>query len=104
MNYGHNMDPDIEKLIHLLKKILKKDPQGSEQLSKIFDNKALNINLCFLTFVPMSFDEVDELNELYEDVMSRGEDAFRRDLESELEFKLNHNDVEFLKKNGMYFD
>ncbi|OGW76263.1 MAG: hypothetical protein A3J52_01850 [Omnitrophica bacterium RIFCSPHIGHO2_02_FULL_49_9] len=103
MNYGNNMDPDIEKLIQLFKKILKKHPQEAEHLSKIFDSKSINLNLCFLAFVPMSEEEVGELNEIYEDALSRSEDALQHDLEHNLEFRLTNGDLDFLKKNGIQF-
>jgi len=103
MNYGNNMDPDIEKLIKLFKKIMKKDPKTSEQLSKMLDNKAINVNLCFITFLPMSADDLDEFNEIYEDVLNRTEDGIKADTDSELEFELTLGDLDFLKKNGIEF-
>ena len=102
MNYGHNLDPDMEKLISLLKKILKKHPPSAEQLAKLGDSKAFNLNICFLTFVPMSAEELDELNEIYEEYLSRSDEEGRRE-EVELEFRLTNDDLSFLKRNGLSF-
>lgn len=94
------MDGDISKLIKLLKKILKSHPQGSE-ISKFLGDKPINLNLCFLTFVPMSPDELDEFEEMYEDFMGRHEDSYEG--KSAVDFRLNSDDLEFLKKNGIQF-
>jgi len=58
MNH-ESMDGDISQLIKLLKKILKNHPQGQE-VSKLMEQKAMNVNLCFLTFIPMSAEELDD--------------------------------------------
>jgi len=103
MNYGHNLDPDMEKLISLLKKILKKHPPSAEQLAKLGDSKAFNLNICFLTFIPMSPDEMDELNDIYEEYLNRGDDASTREEAVDLEFRLTGDDLDFLKNNGLSF-
>ena len=99
MSQWNHMDPDIEKLVRLLKKIIKKHPQGAEQLQKALDSNALNLNLCFLTVVAMSPEEMDGWNQLYEDVMNRADDQGRHDLE----FEITHDDIDFLKENGLSF-
>lgn len=101
---SHNdMSGDIRKLLVLLKKILKNHPQGSEQISKFIDQKSFNLNLCFLTFVPMDPEDLMEFEEMYEDYLSRSEEsAFHREA-LKLEFKLNSEDADFLRKNGIRF-
>lgn len=97
------MDGDIAKLIKLLKKILRAHPQGSE-LSKFLGDKPVNLNLCFLTFVPMTPEELDEFEEMYDDYMSRYEESVSGDRQTaKLEFKLNSDDLNFLKENGLQF-
>ena len=108
MNHPNDMDGDIKKLLTLLKKILKNHPQGSDQLSKFLDHKAdptksLNLNLCFFTFIPMSPEELMEFEEMYEDYLNEVEDSGRRE-ETKLEFKLNTDDLDFLRKNGIRFN
>ena len=106
MNYNE-MDGDIRKLLSLLKKILKNHPQGSDQISKFLDQKNFNINLCFLTFIPMTPEEMIEFEEMYDDYLSQAENLLPRKeeakRESKLEFRLTSDDVNFLKKNGIKF-
>ena len=98
------MDGDIRKLLTLLKKILKDHPQGSDQLSKFMDQKTFNLNLCFLTFIPMSPEDLMEFEEMYEDYLNEAEDSLvTKKEELKLEFKLNAEDTDFLKKNGIRF-
>ena len=102
MNHD-NMEEDISKLLALLKKILKKYPQGSEPIAQMMDPKGFNLNLCFLTFVPMSPDEMMEFEELYEEYMNRSEEAPSKRDGKKLEFKLDPEDLSFLKQNGIQF-
>ena len=101
---AHNdMDGDIRKLLSLLKKILKNHPQGSEQISKFMDQKSFDLNLCFLTFVPMSPEDLMEFEEMYEEYLIRSEESSSDREAYQLEFKLNSEDVDFLRKNGICF-
>lgn len=102
---NHNsMDGDIRKLLSLLKKILKNHPQGSDQLAQFMDQKSFNLNLCFLTFIPMSPEELMEFEEMYEDYLNEVEEtsSSRRE-DHKLEFKLSADDLDFLRKNGIQF-
>ena len=100
----YEMDGDIAKLIQLLKKILKTHPDGTE-LAKFMDQKSFNLNLCFLTFVPMTPEELEQLEDMYEEYLSRGDEALEAPKKrvSKLEFKLSQEDVKFLKQNGIRF-
>jgi hypothetical protein len=104
---GHDgMDGDIRKLLNLLKKILKNHPQGSEDVAKLLDQKSFNLNLCFLTFVPMNSEDLAEFEDLYEEWMVRSEegvDSLLAQGDAKVEFKLNSEDLDFLKKNGIKF-
>ncbi len=109
MNHPHDMDGDIRKLLTLLKKILKNHPQGADQISKFMDQKtdqkSFNLNLCFFTFIPMSPEELMEFEEMYGDYLNEVEESVTwRDDHSKLEFKLNTDDVDFLKQNGIRFN
>lgn len=104
MNDGQNRDPDIEKLMNLLKKILNKDPRGAEQFQKMLGSKNFNLNLCFVTFFPLCPEEAEELSEFYEEAAGCGGMPRHRDAEPDLEFKLTRSDIEFLKKNGLHFE
>ena len=101
---SNNMDGDIRKLLTLLKKILRNHPQENEQLSKMMDQKSFNLNLCFLTFIPMSPEELMEFEEMYEDYLSEAEEiAPSSHRDPKLDFKLSPDDVDFLRKNGIRF-
>ena len=101
---GHSdMDGDIRKLLTLLKKILRNHPQGSEHISKFMDQKSFDLNLCFLTFVPMTPEALMEFEEMYEAYLSRSEESSLGRETFKLEYKLSSDDLEFLKKNGIRF-
>jgi hypothetical protein len=103
MNHGHNMDPDFEKLLQLLKKILRKHPQTAEQIAKLGSNKGFNLNICFLTFLPMTPDELEELSEMYEEQLRKTEESHAATGDADMEFRLTNEDMDFLKKNGLEF-
>ena len=113
MNHHDNLDGDIKKLLTLLKKILKNHPQGSDQLSKLLDQKStdqksLNLNLCFLTFVPMTPEELMEFEEMYDEYLSQTESSIPskddRKPDPRMEFKITAEDADFLKKHGIRFN
>lgn len=104
MNHDNNMEGDVTKLLALLKKILKNYPQGSDQIAKFMDQKSFNLNLCFLTFVPMSPEDLMEFEEMYEEYFNRSDEPLPSKAGGgKLEFKLNSEDVHFLKQNGICF-
>ncbi len=100
----HNdMEGDLSKLVQILKRILKNHPAGPE-LAKFLDQKAFNLNLCFVTFVPMAPEDLEELEEIYEAYLNEQEESLApKKKMPKLEFKLSQNDVEFLKENGIRF-
>ena len=105
---GHgDMESDIRKLLNLLKKILKNHPHGSEDVAKFLDQKSFNLNLCFLTFIPMTPEELMEFEEMYDDYLNQAENVIPRKDEAKtdprLEFRLTNDDLDFLKKHGMKF-
>ena len=95
------MDGDVQKLIKLLKKILKSHPNGAD-ISKIMGEQAINLNLCFFAFVPMDIEDVDDFEAMCDEYVSRMEEAVYGPKEK-LEFKLSQEDVTFLKQNGIKF-
>ena len=99
----NSMDGDIRKLLALLRKILKNHPQGSEQIAKFMDQKSFDLNLCFFTFVPMTPEDLMEFEEMYEEFLNRSEEMSSDDEDSKIEFKLNSEDLHFLRNNGIRF-
>lgn len=98
-----DMNADIRKLLALLKKILKNHPQGSDQVAQFLDKKSFDLNLCFLTFVPMTPEDLMEFEEMYEGFLNDTEQSFPKQKGPKVEFKLNSDDLDFLKKNGIRF-
>lgn len=96
------MDGDITKLLKLLRKILKRHPHGPE-LAKWMSEQPVNLNLCFFTFVPMTPEELEEMEDMYEDYMSRIEEGHHEKPAAKLEFKLSQDDLRFLKEHGIQF-
>ena len=101
MSYD-NMEGDIRKLLTLLKKILKNHPQGSDQVAEFLDRKAVDLNLCFFTFVSMTPEDMMEFEEFYEELLDRSHDSSRKN-GPQIEFKLNSGDLDFLRKHGISF-
>lgn len=102
MNHD-NLEGDIRKLLALLKKILMNHPQGSDYVAKFLDQKSMDLNLCFLTIFPMIPEDLAEFEEMYREMMSPSEDSVSERKGAKIEFKLNPEDVDFLKKNGIRF-
>ena len=72
------------------------------------DKKEVNINLCFLTIMPMLSEDLEELQELYDEfgvgmLRELEEEMSSSGKQPKLEFKLNRDDLDFLKKNGLVF-
>ena len=97
-----DMNGDVKKLLALLKKILKNHPQGSEQIAKFLDQKSFDLNLCFLTFVAMTPEDMIEFEEMYEEFMNRSDESLDGK-HPKIEFKLNSEDLDFLKQHGIRF-
>jgi len=90
------------QLLDLLKGIMKHSPAGQSQFSNLFDDKLndkMNINICFFNFIPVTSEEMEDIEDLYGDIVESEdeEDDFSPD------FGWTKNDVEFLKRHGMSF-
>ncbi len=101
---GHDdINEDVKKLLALLKKILKNHPHGSDQIAKFMDQKSFDLNLCFLTFVTMTPEDMIEFEEMYREFLDHSEESLADDEDFKFEFRLNSEDVSFLKKHGIRF-
>jgi hypothetical protein len=58
-------------------------------------------NICFFNFIPVTPEEMDDLEDLCGDVVESMHDDGEDD--STLDFGWTTNDVEFLKRHGMSF-
>ncbi len=99
MKSDGDFENNMNQLIQLLKKILTSHPpHGQFDLSKLFKGQGINLNLCFFAFLPMTEEELDEIEEIYEHYLF-DEDKAPEDLTSEL----NSSDLEFLRRHGIRF-
>lgn len=101
-----DMDGDISKLIALLKKILKHHPNGAEIAKWMGEQQnAVNLNMCFLTIVPMGSEDLDDLEDIYDDYLKNSDELLpiQEKKQPKLEFRLSSDDVYFLKENGIKF-
>ena len=89
-------DQSMSQLLTLLKKLLKNVPKGGTFTSPDKD-QAVNLNL-FFTFFPITPEEMDELEEIYEHYFFQ-EDKNQEEFSSDL----NQSDLDFLKRNGIQF-
>ncbi|MCB9800287.1 MAG: hypothetical protein H6757_05975 [Candidatus Omnitrophica bacterium] len=95
-------EKNMAQLLKLLKKLMassfknegpvKDFPMGTKT------GQGININFCFLSFFPMSPEELDDLEDLYEQYLSQ-EDKTGGEFSSDL----TDSDLDFLKKNGIRF-
>ena len=98
-----NFESNISQLLNLLKKILKSHPEGS-QLSHIFDHQnvdKINLNLCFFNFIPMTPEELDELEAAYADAAEESDSEDASGSEHANDFTWNQADLDFLRRNGI---
>jgi hypothetical protein len=96
-------EKNIMQLLSLLKKILKNHPQEDAQMANLFEPKQMEkmvLNLCFFNFIPMTPEELSELEEAYEEALEKqaGGSDFCREAD---DFNWNENDIEFLKRHGI---
>ena len=106
MKFNPNEDfgKNVGKLLTLLKRMLSKQKIDSKELNEFFGKKDINLNVCFFTFMPFSFDEMEEME--MEEMMGQSFSEFEgvgSAEADELKFELNKQDLDFLKQNGMKF-
>lgn len=97
-NPSEDFSKNIGRLLSLLKRMLSKQKVEGKELNDFFDKKNVNLNLCFFTFMPYTFDEMDEMD--MDDMMD--DDEMEEEL-VDLKFELNNKDLDFLKENGLKF-
>lgn len=101
MNLHGDFDQNMSQFIQLLKKILTSHiPQGQhfQELESLFKDQGINLNLCFFTFLPMTPQELDEFEEIYERYLF-DEDRAPEDLNE----NLSPADLDFLRRHGIRF-
>ena len=98
---------NMAKLLTLLKKIIKSNPTDmpsggdlSQLLGRKLDDSVV-LNVCFFNFLPVTPEEMDELEQAYADAVSEGSEE--GETEGAADFNWNQSDVDFLKRHGMRF-
>ncbi|MBI4398045.1 MAG: hypothetical protein HY586_02850 [Candidatus Omnitrophica bacterium] len=114
MNSHEEFNQNMQKLMHLLGKILKSQKNqtpGSGDFSELFNGKKnVNLNVCIFALMPMAPEEMDELEDMFEDLYVGGDPSHSHShghgasaAEAEMKFELTARDVDFLRKNGIRF-
>lgn len=101
-NRERDSDNNITQLLQLLRKIIGSQLKNTGGLPDVFSaapkNQGINLNVCLFSFFPMSPDELDELEAIYDD-LEASESVFDEDLSSEL----TSADFDFLRQHGIKF-
>ncbi len=107
MNPQDEFNKNIQKLMGLLEKLLKSQKQDTGiDLNELTNGKkSVNLNLCIFNFLSMSPEDMDDLEEVFEDMYAGSENLQQnhRSEAVELKFELNAKDEDFLKVNGIQF-
>lgn len=104
MSFDKEFEQNMKQLMRLLKKIMAqypmdgKSPAEMMKFLKDMKNKSPDVNIFFLNMSPLSPEEFDEIEDLFE------EGAVSEYLRSgELKCELNDEDQLFLKQHGIRF-
>ncbi len=88
---------NMNHLVKLLKKIIGHLPsQGPFSSVPGEKDSSINLNLCFFTFLPIGPEDLDELEEIYDQY-------FFDDKPEEFSSELTPSDLDFLRANGIQF-
>ena len=109
MNENEDLGKNIAQLLNLLRRMMTQEGGGAQPLGSkgqippeiqqlLKDNKNIQVNLCVFTFLPFSLDELDDVDDDYEE-------SYEGDAESVdmLSMDITDNDKDFLKQNGLQF-
>lgn len=99
MNFdpGKEFDQHMTQLLQLLRKIIKQIPMGTlpPVSGKEMKDNGVNVNFCFFNFLPMTEEEMEQIDDML--------DQFGSEEERDLSADLNAADRDFLKRNGIRF-
>lgn len=100
MNGFGDFDKNMIQLIQLLKKILTGPlpPSQFPEMASLLKDKGINLNFCFFTFLPLTPQELDEFEEIFDHY---GLDTDKRS--EDLTEELSASDLDFLRRHGIRF-
>jgi len=95
-----DFESSVRQLIKLLRKIMKSYPDqlNLTKSKPQFQDQGVNLNVFFFNLLPLSDEDWDELEEIYETYF-HDDDPRKLDINTQL----NAEDREFLKKHGIQF-
>jgi hypothetical protein len=102
MDSNQDFYQNMNQLMELLKKMIHHLPVPPQ---KEFRNPSakdanMNVQFCFFNFLPVTPDEMEELEDLYEQALNPHEDRFvARDFKGDLSLA----DLEFLRRHGIRY-
>ena len=102
MNFEKEFEGNIKQLMQLLKKMMAQYPNlDKEEIIKFLKNpkNSPDVNIFFLNLAPLSSEEFDDLEEIFEESLFADGGRFR----GELKYEISRDDEEFLRKNGIRF-
>jgi len=104
MSFEKEFEENMKQLMRLLKKIMNQYPMEGKSPAEMMKflrdmkDKSPDVNIFFLNMAPLSAEEFDDLEEIFE------EGAMSEHLRSgELKCELNDDDQVFLKQHGIRF-
>ncbi len=106
MNFDRERDfeQNMTQLIQLLKKLIKNIPGAGNpfnSFSPSAKDKDGNVQLnIFFNFLPISPEDMDELEEAYEEALFQDD---KRMTAEDLSSELSAEDIEFLRRHGLRF-
>lgn len=99
MSSEADFNKDLNQFIQMLKKLLKNyqlyDKQNFQNGPR--NNNEINVNLFIFPLIPLTPDEMDELEDLYENCM------FEDDRSEDISSDLTDSDKDFLRRHGIRF-
>lgn len=99
MDSNKDFHQSMHQLVELLKKVILHLPIPNKESSGFSSkDQSVQVNFCFFNFLPMSPEEMDDFEEMYDEFLTTQEERV-----SELKPDLTIADKEFLKRNGISF-
>ncbi|MSR77568.1 MAG: hypothetical protein EXS63_05015 [Candidatus Omnitrophica bacterium] len=100
MDPNKDFQQSMHQLVDLIKKVILHLPHASfkDAPAAFQKESSVNVNFCFFNFLPMTPEELDEFEGMYEEFLMSQEEKG-----SELKSDLSLADREFLKRNGLRF-
>lgn len=96
-------EKNMKEFMQLLKKMIRNLPAQGTLGPKTIpwkdgDGNGMNMNVYFFSFFPLSADDFDELEDIYESYLERDSDE-----KVDFSTDLSHADLEFLRRHGLRF-